>query len=115
MRTQLLPRFYRADEKDLHAGVGWGMRATENTRGVSARKSECERRRDREEDLRSWARKLRQARQDFSAAVSIDSWTGARPAPGRVHPARHASPHRRVARRNDRTHLLTNARHSGED
>src|SRR5271155_6270935 len=106
MRAEFLSRFYRALEKDLHADGG-RARATENTRGVPARKSGCERRRDREEDLRSRPRKLRQARQDFSAAVSLDPRPGARPAPRRVHPAGHAGPRRRTARRNDRTFRLT--------
>src|SRR5208282_2986620 len=102
MRAQLLPRFHRADEAALHA-VRCGTRAAEKSCGVPARKSGCQRRRDREKDLRSWPRKLRQARQDFSASVSIDSRPGAWPAAGRVHSAGHAGPHRRTAQRNDRS------------
>ncbi len=74
--------------------------------GVPARKSGCERRRDREEDLRSRPRKLRQARQNFPAALSLDSGPGTRPAPRRVHPPRHAGTSRRTARRNDRANRL---------
>src|SRR5579863_6900925 len=82
------------------------MRAAEKSGGVPARKSWFERRRDREENLRSGPRKLRQARQDFSAAVSIDPRPGARPAPGSVHPASHPGPRRRAARLGDRANCL---------
>src|SRR5271154_5414260 len=98
MRAELLSRLRRADEKALRAD-GCGTRAIEEPRDVLTRESGCERRGDREKDLRSRARKLREARQDFPAAIPIDPRTGTRAALGRVHPARHTGKGRRTDRR----------------
>ena len=56
--------------------------------------------------LRSRPRKLRQARQDFPAAIPLDPGPGARPPPRRFYQAGHAGKNRRTARRHHRANRL---------